>query len=524
MLKYCLPLWMILFAGSPSYSQTSFSNNPDSSIFLTKDIDHFWKAFDIYKKDTAGNPFGSLYIDLGSAGLKGFIPNRIISADNLLEVVRKRRRDYENVRALTLQMKEKEKQCRSAFYALKYWYPEAQYPPVYFVIGAYNSGGTFSEDGVIIGAEKQTDINNIPYIVAHELIHFQQKNWAENPTLLQQSIVEGTADFLGELISGVNTNQAAMDYGNKNEEKLCREFLVKMDSTDYTDWLYAVSGKDGRPNDLGYWMGYKITEQYFRNSIDKKQAIREILDIKDYKAFLNKSGFLKKYIGQATAERLEIHHLTGDFYIYTTYGMYRGNAVPANGMYLVTSQGAVLFDTPWDTTQFQPLLDSIKVRHNKKVITCIATHFHEDRTNGLEYYRRAGIKTYTTRQTDDSSRTRNERRAEFLIYKDTVFKAGQYSFQTYYAGPGHTADNIVIWFEREKILYGGCLVKSVDAEDLGNLGDANVKEWGPTIRRIQIKCRNPEYIIPGHDSWTSREALTHTLELINSYKGKINHE
>ncbi len=229
--------------------------------------------------------------------------------------------------------------------------------------------------------------------------------------------------------------------------------------------------------------------------------------------------FAKQSFGQTPVGKLEIRHLTGDFYIYITYGMYKGTPVPANGMYLVTSQGAVMFDTPWDTTQFQPLLDSIMIRHHKKVIICVATHFHGDRTNGLEYYSKAGIRTYTTKQTDDSSRARNEKRAEYLIYKDTVFKTGQYSFQTFYAGPGHTADNIVIWFEKEKILYGGCLVKSIEATDLGYLGDAKVKEWGSTIRRIQSRCKSPEYIIPGHDAWDSKDALTHTLELINNYKG-----
>lgn len=293
---YFIVLWIILFGVGRSYSQNLFSNNPDSSIFLTTDIDHFWKAFDMFKKDTTVNPFGGNYIDIGSAGVKGFTADRIESADHLFEVVKRKKSDYENVRAVTLKMKEKERQCRSGFYALKYWYPEAIFPPVYFLIGAFNSGGTSGEQGLFIGAEMETDINEIPYIVAHELIHFQQKNLAENPILLQQSIVEGSADFLGELISGINSNQASVDYGNKNEEKLCKEFVTKMDSTNYIDWLYSVSGKDDRPNDLGYWMGYKITEQYFKNSTDKKQAIREILNIKDYKAFLNQSGYLKKYL------------------------------------------------------------------------------------------------------------------------------------------------------------------------------------------------------------------------------------
>ncbi len=224
--------------------------------------------------------------------------------------------------------------------------------------------------------------------------------------------------------------------------------------------------------------------------------------------------------GQPPKRSLIISHLTGDFYIYTTYGLYKGNPVPANSMYLVTTKGVVLFDTPWDSTQFQPLLDSIKIKHNKDVILCISTHFHEDRTAGLEFYRRKGIKTYTTEQTDKISKLRNEKRAGFLIYKDTLFTMGQHMFQTYYGGQGHSPDNIVIWFDKEKILYGGCLVKSMEAADLGNLSDANVKAWVATIKNIQVKFRNPDYIIPGHLDWHSKEALTHTLNLIQQYEEK----
>jgi len=285
-----------LLAISTGFAQTAFSADPDSSVFLTKDIDNFWNAFDDFQKDSTVNTFGKKYMEVGSSGVKGFTLNRIESADHLFATVKQRRMDYAAVRQNTLRIREKEKQCRSTFYALKYWYPAAQFPPVYFVIGAYNSGGTFNEEGLFIGAEMQKDINNIPYIVAHELIHFQQKNWKENPTLLEQSIIEGSADFLGELISGVNTNKAANDYGNKYKDRLCNEFVARMDTADYKDWMYSVSGKDDRPNDLGYWIGYKITEQYYAKAVDKKKAVAEILDIKNYKDFLNKSGYLQTYL------------------------------------------------------------------------------------------------------------------------------------------------------------------------------------------------------------------------------------
>ena len=163
---------------------------------------------------------------------------------------------------------------------------------------------------------------------------------------------------------------------------------------------------------------------------------------------------LTDVFGQAEKAKLKISHLTGDFYIYTTYNVYEGTQIPANGMYLVTKNGVVLFDTPWDTTQFQPLLDSIQFKHKEIVVLCFATHWHSDKTAGLEYYRQQGIKTYTTVLTDELSKQNNKKRAEFLMSKDTVFHVGQYSFETYYPGQGHTADNIVIWFKKEKILYG----------------------------------------------------------------------
>ena len=217
---------------------------------------------------------------------------------------------------------------------------------------------------------------------------------------------------------------------------------------------------------------------------------------------------------QPTNEDLKISHLVGGFYIYTTYNTYNGNRTPANGMYLVTADGVALFDSPWDTTQFQPLLDSIKTKHNKIVTMCIATHAHSDRTAGLEYYKQQGIRTYTTKQTDEISKESHHKRAEFLIYKDTVFTIGDYSFQTYYAGPGHTTDNIVIWFGKDKIIYGGCLVKSNEAVDLGNVADANLKEWTATIKNIQRKFKGANFIIPGHGEWKSKESLNHTLKLI----------
>ena len=229
---------------------------------------------------------------------------------------------------------------------------------------------------------------------------------------------------------------------------------------------------------------------------------------------------LANIFGESRNAKLKITHLTGDFYIYTSYGNYQGEPVPANGMYLLTSKGVVLFDTPWDTTQFQPLLDSIKSKHHQTVNWCIATHWHSDRTEGLEYYRKQGIKTYTTILTDELSKKNNKKRAEFLISKDSVFHIGDYSFETYYPGEGHTADNIILWFSKEKILYGGCLIKGADAADLGYLGDGNVQEYETTLEKVQNKCPGPKFIIVSHSDWKNINSLKHSIDLAKKLKQK----
>lgn len=224
--------------------------------------------------------------------------------------------------------------------------------------------------------------------------------------------------------------------------------------------------------------------------------------------------FFTNTFAQTVTKTLEIYHLTEDFYIFTTYKDYKGTPFPSKGMYLVTDSGAVLFDTPWDTTQIQSLLDSIKSRHKKEVVMAIATHSHDDRTAGLEYYALQGIKTYTTALTDSISKIKGEKLAEFLLYGDTTFTIGQYVFETYYPGAGHTLDNIVIWFPNQKILYGGCFVKSTQSKGLGNIADADVKSWPASIRNVLKKFGQPAFVIPGHQSWSDNKSLEHTLRLL----------
>lgn len=272
-----------------------FPESPQDASFVTSDIGNFWSAYDSIGISIK-NPFKN-YIQRGTVGLKGFIPNRIISADSLLNMAIRRRADYQANHGIETLIKQKEKEIKPYFYALEYWYPEAVYPPVYFVVGRFNSGGTVSENGLLIGSEMLENLDGLKELIIHESIHFQQK-WPEegNINVLTQSIQEGAADFIAELVTGEHGNKTANDYGNKNAESLCEEFVGIMYTDNFQDWLYGTSGKDERPNDLGYWIGYEIVKSYYDKNEDKKLAVHNILNIDEFDVFMKESGYLDPFL------------------------------------------------------------------------------------------------------------------------------------------------------------------------------------------------------------------------------------
>jgi hypothetical protein len=295
---------VLTLASIPSelFGQEEFSNNPDSVIFHTEDIHTFWKVFDKTFPELDAKSFQEEYIDVGSAGLKGFIGSRIQDGENLSNIIRSNLPYYQAIRETSFSIDNNRERFHECFRRLKEIYPKAVFPDVYFVIGAKNSGGTIFDRGLIIGVEmfgKATDepkpISDIEYIdevVAHELVHFQQ-HYPNDNSLLAQCIREGAADFICELIAGDHTNKKIYEYGDAHAEELWQEFVNEKDSTYWKNWLYNTRyNTSSRPSDLGYWIGYKITEAYYDNMSDKRKAINDILNITDFNEFLTRSGLI----------------------------------------------------------------------------------------------------------------------------------------------------------------------------------------------------------------------------------------
>lgn len=227
---------------------------------------------------------------------------------------------------------------------------------------------------------------------------------------------------------------------------------------------------------------------------------------------------LSPLFAQTAKPKLHIKHLTGDLYTYITYHWMNNQWVSANALYIVTNKGVVMMDTPWDASEYQPMLDSIQKRHHQKVVLCIGTHYHDDRSGGFDFMRKKGIQTWSSAKTKEYAKKYGVKQAQYTFKNDTTFTIGGHSFQTVYAGEGHTKDNIAIWFPQEKVLYGGCLVKSAEAKNLGYIDEANLAAWPVTIKALQKKFAGARYVIPGHDGGTGKDALTHTLDLLKAGK------
>jgi len=217
---------------------------------------------------------------------------------------------------------------------------------------------------------------------------------------------------------------------------------------------------------------------------------------------------------QSDSAKITFTRLTNNVYVFTSNIMLSSGPFPCNGLYIPTKEGIVLIDMPsynWLTKQ---LIDSLTKKYHQKIILSISTHFHSDRTGGITALKQAGVKTYSSLQTLQACIKSGDQQARYYFTKDTVFTLGGVTLQTYYPGPGHTSDNIVVWLPQQKILFGGCFVKSTDTDDIGNVADANVAAWPASIKKVMAAYKDARFVIPGHQGWSNINSLQHTLDIL----------
>ena len=307
-------LWLLCLLPLPGCAQ-EHGTNPEAARLVTEDLPRFWSAWEaaaeVEGAEARAAVFQAQYLDPGSPGLDAFTRLRIQDADKLVRAIDAHPRYYGSLRGRMGELEAQKPAIRGILQRMHALVPDAVFPDVYFVMGRMNSAGTLDDTGLLIGLDMfgrgegaplhelgdwhravVGEFDNLPVIVAHEWVHFQQRSDIDGqPTLLQASIGEGVADFVAELGAGRHINQHVHAWAEPRAAELWAEFRPAMHGTDYSGWLYEgqVAGSD-RPADLGYWMGYRIARAYYDRADDKPAAIRAMLNIQDFDAFLEASG------------------------------------------------------------------------------------------------------------------------------------------------------------------------------------------------------------------------------------------
>jgi hypothetical protein len=305
-----------------------------SSDFITDDVSNFWTAYDkiIATKDSVQqyNYLHQLFIAKGTPGLKAIMQARGYTEQSYIDAIYKYPLFWNSIRANTLKAGAFADSISANVSKLKILYPDLKPAKIYFTIGALRTGGTTMNDMVLIGSEiamgdestiasefpptfaglkpyfKSNPINIIVFTNLHEYVHTQQKTTIGN-NLLAQCVLEGVAEFMAEKATKQLSTLPALNYGRVNEEHIKKKFAMQMFNTFNGFWLYSNVENEFGIRDLGYYIGYTICEKYYNKLSDKKQAIKEMIEL-DYNdetalsEFVDQSGYFAKPINTLKKE------------------------------------------------------------------------------------------------------------------------------------------------------------------------------------------------------------------------------
>jgi len=218
---------------------------------------------------------------------------------------------------------------------------------------------------------------------------------------------------------------------------------------------------------------------------------------------------VKLVAGTNGAGALEIESVAPTLYVHRSSN---AEAVPSNGLVAVTGGGLLLVDTAWTEAQTEAILKWGDDYFRRPWIGAVITHDHGDRAGGLAALERRHIPVAAV----DLTVAKMTKRGVAGVTTLFLARAGAFKdprgFEAFFPGPGHAPDNIVLHFPG--LLYGGCLVKSTAADDLGYTGDADFAAWPVAIRSVNSRYKDAT-IVPGHGPVDrSGEALQHTLDLL----------
>ena len=317
--KSVFRFYFLLILGA--VSKTS-SGQEDFKI-ITEDVFNFWQAYDSLHQgaDTTAT-FQKLVIDRASEPFKKFIRKGNISAGNYTLQIRKYPRFYKSIRANSLRLAGSEKEIRLLVKKFRDIYPDMVSAGICIAFGNFHTGGTIYADNktklVYVGLEFHgldssavvSEFNplmkdylsrsNFYRTIIHELVHVQQQTHGRSVTkayygdkLIHAVLREGIADFVAKHIYPGGNDGKYVEYGLQYEVLLKKKLEGEMWKPDKSYWIYNSNPTEGQPSDLGYFMGARIARAFYEKN-KNKNVIKQIIEIKNIKEFIEQSGYFSE--------------------------------------------------------------------------------------------------------------------------------------------------------------------------------------------------------------------------------------
>lgn len=290
-----------------------YPTNPFDAKIVYDDIENFLLAFKLLeeREDTV-EILQKEYIDKGTPGLKIFIEKYGLTAEKLTKAIQKNPDDYMAIVDRLAWLKTQEDSIRQYFKKFKRFIPDAIFPPTYYLVDIRRGIGSGSIEGQLITIEKEAEKIVDPGIkthIIHELVHLNQLQaigsyekylaiYKDEKSLLAITLREGIAEFFAELVTGKYTQDEVRLYVSAHEQELWEEFKQEMYGKETGDWMWKTPENSDKPRDVGYVLGAKIVEYYYKQALDMDRAISEILSLTDYREFIKNCEYSNKFISR----------------------------------------------------------------------------------------------------------------------------------------------------------------------------------------------------------------------------------
>jgi metallo-beta-lactamase class B len=198
---------------------------------------------------------------------------------------------------------------------------------------------------------------------------------------------------------------------------------------------------------------------------------------------------------------------------HVSYLWFPAGPVASNGLVVQTSTGALVIDTAWDPEQTAEVLRWAE-RQVGQVVAVVITHAHDDRLGGIEAVHERGIESVAISRTAELAQRDGWPSPTRIVPSGFSLAGYGIAGELFFPGAGHSADNAVVYLEEASVLAGTCMVRSLEAESLGSLNDADLEGWPNSVRAVQVRYPEVGTVVPGHGRPGDARLLAHTLSLL----------